>query len=639
MGSVRSSRGYRLAAVGTAALLVAGGLIVFEATSAVAGGQTRYVATTGDDNTGDAANDCTVLANPCRTIGHGIDEADANDTVQIAAGTYHESVQPGLSITLLGAGTTGASKTTIDGDGASDESIEVQGDSESHPTVTIKDLDVSGNTEADGIVVDDAAADVEDSVVSHNEGSGIEIDENSSLTVNGSTVSNNSEGIVADVEDTDTSTNSVHADASPADSTQATVTLTSDTISDNTTTGVGSGDAALTMSHDVIDGNGDGGVIDVGGPATVTDSTLDSNKGFGFAVEEATGSITDSTVSNTGPADLGDSSGLGAGIVLLGAGDFQIKQSTLYRNTGQGLLSIVSQAHLENSTIVGTRPKAAGVSITTVPDGAVENADSSVLETSVNRVTDSVVRNSNAVKSASVPPTGFVDVSGSVISGNTTPNCTGTISDQKYNLSDDNACTFTATGSKNNGVVRFGSFGDHGGSTDTLVPLKGSAAIDQIPSGSTGCSSDATDQRGHDRLQGAKCDIGSVEADQTPLVVTPSTLPGGTSGVAYRVALTATGGLGGPYTFALSSGALPAGLTLSPAGVISGTPTAVGSFTFTIGVDDPTFKTYTLQIGGAGLAATGTRVESMLEVGAGALVLGIAMMLAAGYRRREGSVE
>ena len=57
-------------------------------------------------------------------------------------------------------------------------------------------------------------------------------------------------------------------------------------------------------------------------------------------------------------------------------------------------------------------------------------------------------------------------------------------------------------------------------------------------------------------------------------------LPSIFAGTAYSQAFTAAGGLGG-YGFT-SSGTLPPGLSLSPAGVLSGTPTAVGSFSFSI---------------------------------------------------------
>ncbi len=65
------------------------------------------------------------------------------------------------------------------------------------------------------------------------------------------------------------------------------------------------------------------------------------------------------------------------------------------------------------------------------------------------------------------------------------------------------------------------------------------------------------------------------------LTVTTASLADGQVGVAYTAALAATGGTGST-TWALASGSLPAGLALSAAGTISGTPSAVGSSTFTV---------------------------------------------------------
>ncbi|MEV6814730.1 putative Ig domain-containing protein [Micromonospora sp. NPDC051296] len=62
--------------------------------------------------------------------------------------------------------------------------------------------------------------------------------------------------------------------------------------------------------------------------------------------------------------------------------------------------------------------------------------------------------------------------------------------------------------------------------------------------------------------------------------------PAGEVGAGYRVALTVAGGTA-PFAWSVSAGALPAGLTLDPAsGLLSGTPTAAGSFSFTIRVTD-----------------------------------------------------
>ena len=69
-----------------------------------------------------------------------------------------------------------------------------------------------------------------------------------------------------------------------------------------------------------------------------------------------------------------------------------------------------------------------------------------------------------------------------------------------------------------------------------------------------------------------------------PLAVTTASLAGGTVGTAYSQALAGTGGAG-TYTWT-ETGALPGGLTLSTAGTLSGTPTAAGTFPFTVTMTD-----------------------------------------------------
>jgi hypothetical protein len=72
------------------------------------------------------------------------------------------------------------------------------------------------------------------------------------------------------------------------------------------------------------------------------------------------------------------------------------------------------------------------------------------------------------------------------------------------------------------------------------------------------------------------------------ITLAPATLPNGTVGVAWSQTLTASGGTA-PYTYTLTAGTLPTGLALTTAGglgLISGTPTAAGSSTFTIRATD-----------------------------------------------------
>lgn len=85
--------------------------------------------------------------------------------------------------------------------------------------------------------------------------------------------------------------------------------------------------------------------------------------------------------------------------------------------------------------------------------------------------------------------------------------------------------------------------------------------------------------------------------------LTLSSSQGGTALVAFQggtvnLTLTATGGTG-PYTWTLVSGSLPAGVTLSSTGALTGTPTATAAQSFTVRATDSTGtaeQTYTLEI-------------------------------------------
>lgn len=85
---------------------------------------------------------------------------------------------------------------------------------------------------------------------------------------------------------------------------------------------------------------------------------------------------------------------------------------------------------------------------------------------------------------------------------------------------------------------------------------------------------------------GATGDTSGTTDGVTPLTVQTAALPDGTEGVVYAGAnLVALGGTA-PHVWEVADGELPAGLTMTAGGEISGTPTESGTFQFTVRVTD-----------------------------------------------------
>ncbi|MFM1802658.1 MAG: hypothetical protein RJA81_2010 [Planctomycetota bacterium] len=68
-------------------------------------------------------------------------------------------------------------------------------------------------------------------------------------------------------------------------------------------------------------------------------------------------------------------------------------------------------------------------------------------------------------------------------------------------------------------------------------------------------------------------------ANVNPVVITPGALPNAVAGLNYQVQLTSTGD---PSTWSVTQGSLPAGLTLSSDGLLSGLPQAIGNYQFQV---------------------------------------------------------
>ena len=114
----------------------------------------------------------------------------------------------------------------------------------------------------------------------------------------------------------------------------------------------------------------------------------------------------------------------------------------------------------------------------------------------------------------------------------------------------------------------------------------------------------------------------SITVSAPTVVIDTASLAVATADSAYTQTLSSSGGAS-PYRYALSSGALPAGLSLSASGTLSGTPTATGTFAFDVTSTDSSTGTgpfsatrsYSLQVDAPLLAVA--PVSATIGYGAG----------------------
>lgn len=302
--------------VGLAAVVVP--LVPAVTRPAYAAGTTRYVATNASNAT-DADNDCSDAAVPCKTIANAVDQANAGDTISVAAGTYYESEILRQSLTITGAGASG---TTIVGNGGDSGVVADGTDTLTRPVVTLSNLAISNNTASSGLEIDAADVTMTGVAVSDNAQNGIDIGEGGTVHVTGSQVSGN---------------------------TGAGIFL-------------GSGSAVVTRS--LLSHNGTGAINNDGDATTsveVSESTLAGNIGAGVILD-AGGSVDLERTTISGTTAFSDAMGdpFGGGVIVFG-GSLTMSESTLYGNTNFGLAVTTAGGtdRVENSTITATAPSAA----------------------------------------------------------------------------------------------------------------------------------------------------------------------------------------------------------------------------------------------------------------------------------------
>lgn len=178
--------------------------------------------------------------------------------------------------------------------------------------------------------------------------------------------------------------------------------------------------------------------------------------------------------------------------------------------------------------------------------------------------------------SAECPPQNATVTSGGTVTIN--------ISDCAFNIG------FAGLGPIDGGSSGPPNFEDHG--TATTRRTGDDWFLDYSHNGSTGIGSTDVFEFSDGSFNG----IGDVlvtitiNASASPLTVAPGALPTLTAGTPFSQTLTTTGGVA-PYTYALQAGALPVGLSLSSSGVLSGTPTQRGAYSFSVRATDNTTPT------------------------------------------------
>jgi hypothetical protein len=559
--------------------LIASALTWVAPSASAAGPVIRYVATVangGNDGTLDSPNDCTDPTNPCASIAqaanYDVEWATGQATiVKVAPGTYDEHVASGdfqhsnlgicESVEIDGGVDfqhVGAGTTIVTGDSGfptiEAPSFECPPGSPSAPIVTLNNLDISGNASADGV-----------------------------LASFGSTV-------------------------------------------------------AITDSD--IHGNGGDGVnVDYQGQATITNTTINGNSGSGVSVNRQVPNGTEPNVTVTGSTISHNS----IGGVVVESGVVVINTSTIAENAGRGVYATGNSAVVGaiDSTVAGTTTTGAG------SGGIVETSGASI------QVNGTIVADQVGVPDCD----GTITDLGYNLSGDSTCGFSGAtdlqdVDPQLGALTNYGGPTLTMTLGDSSPALDKISSGSSTCVADFPTDQRGFAR----PAGSA-CDIGAVEVQPPappvSPPPAPPAPPASTPEVCPPLAIDTKVLPDGTVGKPYSVPLKAHGGCDDAYTWAVPGGApdggfpkagsqitvpagpwqqagktadqadatepgtttditatgasnaagagrtvntAPPGLTVTPGGVLRGTPTKAGTFTFTVSVDDPVLATLVLVV-------------------------------------------
>jgi parallel beta-helix repeat protein len=564
------------------------------------------------------------------TISAAVTAASADNTLEVGAGTYTEQVTIDKNLTLQGdTGAIVQSPSPLTADALGVRAVmEINNAS----TVNISGLTIQGPVatgqviDAGILVVGGATANVTTSTISDirsnpitgvgNTGNGIQVGGTASLavgqvghaTITNSTITNyQKRGISAGstgstvtiMDDTITGVGPTSAIGQngivifPG----ATATITGNTVKDNQFTGPNNGPDPFTNTQSAA-------ILDIGGgPDTITGNTVSTNDIGIFATNTGV-TISGNTLHDTFEG------------LLLGAGTANVSNNTITgNNIGVAILAFPTDAfgnpvttnavgNLVSNNITqngngGLSFPGAGILVSNAT-GATTTAQATA---NFNRIVDNSVGLNNSTTTA-------VDATLNWWGSNTGPNTTG--SDMTSGTGTTNTSPWlvmslsasqATIGPGGTSTLTASLTNDSGGGTHTTspffpdgVPLAFSATGGTVTPASAPTQSGVASSDFSSTTPGTASGMVTLDnqTESTPITVTaitfpvPQPPPQVTVGVPLSLSFVATGGAGGfTYSVLTRSGPLPPGLSLdSTTGIVSGTPTTAGTFTFTITATD-----------------------------------------------------
>jgi hypothetical protein len=337
--------------------------------------------------------------------------------------------------------------------------------------------------------------------------------------------------------------------------------------------------------------NQSGGTLTVSN-CMITNNSAPDNAGGGIASFTGTVTITSSSIS-------GNSAGLSGGGIAndsnpnnpsTGPGTLTVIDSTISNNTG--LVGGINNPNggtltMKNSTISGNQ------ATDTTHGGGIENGVGSTATITNCTISGNSTSGNGGGINNSASSTGVVNLWNTIVAGNTATSggndCDGKINSLGHNLVQSTTGVSGLVDTDQQGVnPTLGVLANNGGPTETLALLPGSPAID---GGDDSVLTDpvfTTDQRGTGfaRKVFAHVDIGAFEQQ---VEITPTTITPAVEGSFYSQQFAASGN--SPSFTLMLLGTAPPGLSFnSPTGILSGTPTEIGTFQFSIqavGSDNP----------------------------------------------------